>query len=96
MKVLQSEWLGVERSDGCGQGAGVAGASGGGHAGGGARPEHEPGRGCGGGGRGAGSRAAGPVGAGEDVSAGDGAPPAPAVMTSSPSCDPWCSCCRWR
>lgn len=97
VKVLQSELVGVERSDGCGQGAGVAGASGGGHVDGGAHSEHEPGRGCGGGGgRGAGSHGVGPVGAGEGASAGDGALPAPAVMTSSPSCDPWCSCCRWR
>lgn len=27
---------------------------------------------------------------------GDGGRPPPAVMASSPSCDPWRSCCRWR
>lgn len=48
-----------------------------------------------GGGRGAASsRGAEPACAGEG--AGGGGPrPDPAWMTSSPSCDPWCSCCRW-
>lgn len=54
------------------------------------------GPGCGGDGRGAGTRGEGLAGAGAGVSACDGGCLAPAAMTSSPSCVPWSSCCRWR
>lgn len=65
-------------------------------AGDGVHPERGPG--CGGGVRGAGMRAeelAG-AGAGASASACDGERLGPAVMTSSPSCGPWSSCCRLR
>ena len=61
--------------------------------GGGAHPARGPG--CGGDGHGADTRGAGLAGAGADVSACDGGRLAPAVMTSSPSCGPWSSCCHW-
>lgn len=60
----------------------------------GVHPDRGPG--CGGGARGAGMRAEGLAGAGVDASACDGECLAPAVMTSSPSCGPWSSCCRLR
>lgn len=63
-------------------------------AGGGALPGRGPG--CGGGGRGAGTCGEGLAGAGAGESACDGEPLAPAAMTSSQSCVPWSSCCRWR
>lgn len=63
-------------------------------AGGGVRPDRGPG--CGGGVRGAGTRVEELAGAGEGVNACDGGHLALAVMTSSPSCDPWSSCCRWQ
>lgn len=63
-------------------------------AGDGVHPERGPG--CGGGVRGAGMRAEGLAGAGAGASACDGERLGPAVMTSSPSCGPWSSCCRLR
>lgn len=63
-------------------------------AGGGVRPARGPG--CGGDGRGAGTHGEEPAGAGAGASACDGGCPAPAAMTSSPSCGPWSSCSRWR
>lgn len=63
-------------------------------AGGGVHPGRGPG--CGGGGRGAGTREEGLAGAGVGASACDGGRLAPAGMTSSPSCGPWSSCCRWQ
>lgn len=60
--------------------------------GGGVHPGRGPG--CGGDGRGAGMRGEGLAGAG--AGACDGGCLAPAAMTSSPSCGPWSSCCRWR
>lgn len=62
-------------------------------AGGGVHPGHGPG--YGGDGCGAGTRGEGLAGAGAGVSACDGGRPAPAAMTSSPSCGPWNSCFRW-
>lgn len=53
------------------------------------------GHGCGGEG-GEGSHEGEPACAGEGVSACDGGCPAPALKTSSPSCDPSCSCFHWR
>lgn len=66
-------------------------------AGDGGRPGHGPG--CGGDdGRGAGTcgEGLGDAGAGVSASACDGGCLALAVTTSSPSCDPWSSCFRWR
>jgi len=60
----------------------------------GVRPGRGPG--CGGGVRGAGTHGEGLAGAGAGVSACDDDRLAPAVTTSSPSCGPWSSCCRWR
>lgn len=62
--------------------------------GGGVHPARGPG--CGGGVRGAGTRGEGLAGAGVGVTACDGGRFAPAARTSSPSCGPWSSCCRWR
>lgn len=87
--VSQSAAVGVVRS-----GVGAPGGGGGcGSCDGGCVP------GGGGDGRGAGRHGAGPAGAGAGagVSAcGGGDRLAPAAMTSSPSCAPWSSCCRWR
>lgn len=88
----RSAWDGEGTSGARVQGGGALGVScgardfagGGGHSG----------RGCDGG-RGVDSHGAEPACAGEGASAGDGDHPAPAVMTSSPSCDPSCSCCHW-
>lgn len=63
-------------------------------AGGGVHPGRVPG--CDDGGRGAGTRVEELAGAGAGASACDGGRLAPAAMTSSPSCGPWSSCCRWR
>lgn len=88
--------MGAERSGaGARRGDGDCGSCGGGcaPAGGGAHPAHAPD--CGGGGRGAGMRVEGLAGAGVGASACDGGRLAPVVLTSSPSCGPWSSCCRW-
>lgn len=50
---------------------------------------------CGGGVRGAGRRGEGLAGAGAGGSACDDGRFDPAASASSPSCDPWSSCCRW-
>lgn len=85
-----SAWIGVARSDvrvlgegGPGGSCGARGSVGG---------DGCSVRGWGDGGHGAGIRAAGPACAGEGAGGGDR--PAPAVTTSSPSCDPWSSCCH--
>lgn len=86
----RSAWNGVETSGVRVLGEGGAGGSCGarGSVGGDGCSVH----GWGDGGHGAGIRAVGPACAGEG--AGDGDRPALAVMTSSPSCDPWSSCCH--
>lgn len=61
--------------------------------GGGVCPARGPG--CGGGVRGAGTCGEVLGGAGAGASACDDGCPAPALLTSSPSCGPWSSCCRW-
>lgn len=89
--VRPSAWAGAERS-----GEGDPGGGGGCDAG--CVPAGGGGRsGCGDGGRGAGTRAGRPAcaGAGASASACDGGCLAPAGTTSSPSCGPWSSCCRW-
>lgn len=60
----------------------------------GVHPGHGPGYGDDG--RGAGTHAVGLASAGAIVSACDGGCLGPAVMTSSPSYDPWSSCFRWQ
>lgn len=89
----RSAWVGAERSGVRVQGAGGAGGSCGarGSVGGDGRSVRGWG---GGGGHGVGIREAGPACAGEGESAGGGARPDPAAMASSPSYDPWSSCCR--
>ena len=54
------------------------------------------GHGCGGGGHVVGRHGEAPACAGGGASAWGGGPLAPDVTTSSPSCDPWSSCCHWR
>lgn len=88
----QSALVGVERSDVRVQGAGGAGGSCGVHGfvGGDGRSVH----GWGGGGHGVGIRGEGPACAGGGESAGGGDRPDPAAIASSPSYDPWSSCCH--
>lgn len=89
----RSAWVGVERSGVRVQGACGAGESCGarGSVGGDGRSVRGWG---GGGGHGVGIRGEGPACAGEGESAGGGDRPDPAAMASSPSYDPWSSCCR--
>lgn len=88
----RSAWVGVERSGVRVQGAGGAGGCCGarGSVGGDGHSVH----GWGGGGHGVGIRGVGPACAGEGESAGGGDRPDPAAMASSPSYDPWSSCCH--
>lgn len=100
LHVKRSALEGVVRSGaGARRGGGDCGSCDGGCVpeGGGVHPGRGPD--CGGDGRGAGTRGEGLAGAGAgvgaSVSACDGGRLAPAAMTSSPSCGPWSSCCRW-
>lgn len=95
LHVKKSALEGAVRSGvGARDGGGDCGSCDGGcvPAGGGDHSGHGPG--YGGGGCGAGTHEEGLEGAG--VGACDGGCLAPAAMTSSPSCGPWNSCCRWR